>query len=171
MVRTPPSPPTMRPEPFNPDAEYPPFDKNATEDIDGKKIKLLASPLDTAYLYDVPEKMINLSTLSPDDHRIRDAITHNIALKLVETLRPGWPHRVIEWLVIPDIIRRTRKELLITETYLAESLSASPERKAALFRVVRALSPQRISHMSQDAQNTVYNVLQQMASAPLSDER
>lgn len=61
MVRTPPSPPTMRPEPFNPDAEYPPFDKNATEDIDGKKIKLLASPLDTAYLYDVPEKMINLT--------------------------------------------------------------------------------------------------------------
>ncbi len=171
MDRTTKNTPTKRPQPFNPDAEYPLFDKNATENIDGKKITLLASPLDTAYLHDVPEKLVNLSTLSPDDHRIRDAITHNIALQLVEALRPGWPYRVMEWLVIPDLIRKTRKERLITEKYLAESLSASPERKAALFRVARALSSQRISHMSQDAQNTVSNVLQQMTSAPHSDER
>ncbi|MEQ0217818.1 hypothetical protein ABLV18_26990 [Klebsiella sp. CN_Kp114] len=159
-----------RPVPFNPAAEYPPFDKNATENIDGKNIALLASPLATAYLHDVPEKLINLTTLTPDDHRLRDAITHNIALQLVEALRPSWPLRGMEWLVIPDLIRKTRKERLITEKYLAESLSASPERKAALFRVIRALSTQRFSHMSKNAQNTVSKVLQQMTSAPRSDE-
>lgn len=171
MGRTKKTTSTKRPEPFNPEAEYPPFDKDATENIDGKNMALLVSPLDTTYLHDVPEKLANLSALAPDDHRIRDAVTHNIVLQLLEAVRPGWPLRVMEWLVIPDQILLARKERLLTEKYLAESLSASPERKAALFRVVRTLSAKRISLMSKGAQKAVSHALQQMTSASHSDGR
>lgn len=159
-----------KPKPFDPDAEYPPFDKNATENIGGKSLPLIASLLDTTYLHRVPDKLVNLSTLSPYDHHIREAIVHNIALQLLETLRPGWPLRIMVWLVMPDQMLQTRTERQLTEKYLADSLLTSPERKAALFRVISEYPPDRIALMSKDAQNTVFNVLQQMTSAPQSNE-
>lgn len=155
-----------KPEPFNPYAVYPSFDENATESINGENVILLKSLLDDSYQHEVPDLLINLSVLAPDDHRLRDAITHNIALQLLESLRPGWPLRVLEWLVMPDLLLSSRKELRLTEKYLAESLNGSPGRKAALSRVIRALPLKRIALMSKDAQITAYNILSQSTSTP-----
>lgn len=162
---------TQKPAPFDPDKDYPAFDKDATEIINGKNITLIGTLLDTSYLNPVPENLVNLSVVSPYDHRIQDAVTHNIALQLLESLRPRWPLRIIEWVLMPDQMLKTRKEHRLTERYLGDSLSASPERKAALFRVVSSLSPKRINLMSLDAQNIVNTALFQMtsSSSPLGE--
>lgn len=160
-----------KPIPFNPDTKYPEFDKNATENIDGKNVTFLTSLLDHVYKRDIPKTLVNFSTLSPYDHHIRNAVSHNVALQLVGAFRPSWPLRVIEWLVIPDLIIQTCKEKLLTERYLAESLSAPAERKSAFFRVVNTLSSEQIAHMSKDAQNTIFKALQLMYSTPSSNER
>lgn len=151
-------------EHFDPEKPYPPFDPNLTICIDSKEVKLLASAIDTSYLHTPPDDLKELSLLTPFDHHIADAVTYNTALQFVNIMRPRWPMRIVEWVMMPDLLINANKRQKDTEQYLSESLTASPERRAALIRVSRLISNDRLSMMSPDAHETIRKALAQIAS-------
>nr|WP_282562043.1 hypothetical protein [Providencia rettgeri] len=151
-------------EHFNPEKYYPPFDAAKTIVIDGKEVKLLECETDTSYLNEPPHDLTELSLLSPFDHLISDALSYNVSLQLVDKIRPSWPMRIVEWVMIPDLLKDAIKRQKETEKYLSDSLTASPERRAALIRVSRLISDVRLSMMSPDAQETIRKAFALMTS-------
>lgn len=146
------------PLPFNPLAVYPPYDNSATEVIGDKQVSFIYSLLDTRYQNEVPESLNNLSVLAPDDHLIRDAITHNIAIELLVHLRPRGPLLWLEYILMPDHFLKLRKEKIETEKFLKNSLNGTKERKAALARVINSLPFERINLLSQPARDIALQV-------------
>ncbi len=151
-------------EHFNPEKYYPPFYAAKTIVIDGKEVKLLENETDISYLNTPPDDLTELSLLSPFDHLISDALSYNVSLQLVDKMRPRWPMRIVEWVIIPDVLKDAMKRQKETEQYLSESLTSSPERRAALIRVSRLINDVRLSMMSPDAQKTVRKAFTLMTS-------
>lgn len=145
-------------EHFNPDKHYPPFDPAKTIVVDGKELRYLVNETDISYLYPPPDVLVDLSLITPFDHRIRDALSYNSALQLLDRMRPRWPLRLMEWLVIPDTLIDAKKRQKETEKYLSDSLTASTERRTALIRVARCLSHNQISQLSSYAQKTIREI-------------
>lgn len=144
---------------FDPNAIYPEFDENARMEIDGKPVALINSLLDEMYAYPVPDKLENLALLPPSDNLLQEAFTCNTALMLVEKMRPSWPLSLMEWLTMPDLLIRAKREICATEQVITAHSLGTDEQKASLRRVAFSRNPTQLHYLSKKARKAVMAAL------------
>lgn len=144
---------------FDKNHHYPDFDENARMIIGGENIYLIKHPLDLAYSNPLPEKIEDLSLLTPADHLLLNAMHIHLALALVDQMRPKWPLKLVEWITMPDILLKARKNIRATEDCIITHCYGTPEQRAAASRVMCNRDVVVLKMMSKRAQEAVYGLL------------